>query len=108
MNGTIYVYVYVKYGSNGMHLHAYKYLNNQCLFLSLVSLFLSTKRRYILRTGLCLFLLVLFLVAMTFLWFHHPMNREELEKLYLIMEDFAERCQQEMTSQEYPRCFKPC
>lgn len=64
-------------------------------------------RRYILRTGLCLFLLVLFLVAMTFLWFHHPMNREELEKLYLIMEDFAERCQQEMTSQEYPRCFKP-
>ncbi|KAG5274583.1 hypothetical protein AALO_G00137900 [Alosa alosa] len=64
-------------------------------------------RRHFLRTGLCLFLLVLFLVAMTLLWFHHPTNKEELEKLYLIMENYAERCIQEVTSLEYPKCFKP-
>ncbi|KAL2090501.1 hypothetical protein ACEWY4_012764 [Coilia grayii] len=64
-------------------------------------------RHHILQAGLCLLMLVLLLVAMTLLWFHHPMNKEELEKVYLIMEDFAERCIQEVTSPDYPRCFKP-
>ncbi|XP_063072045.1 TRAF3-interacting JNK-activating modulator-like [Engraulis encrasicolus] len=64
-------------------------------------------RRHILRAGCCLLLLLLFLVAMALLWFHHPMNKEELDQLYLIMEDFAERCLQEMTSPDYPKCFKP-
>ncbi|XP_031423174.1 TRAF3-interacting JNK-activating modulator-like isoform X2 [Clupea harengus] len=64
-------------------------------------------RCHILRAAFCLFVLILFLVAMTFLWFHHPMNKEELEKLYQIMENFAERCIQEVTSLEYPKCFRP-